>query len=139
MVTLIGSALENAICQVNVPIGGFTVDPDSGNPYPNTRSYDVHFYFKDGKQPQRQLAESQPKDTPMMWVEGYVTRVVDPLSPSVILPPSIPDTSSNCFPCTIGNLVGSFYPLELYQNAAIKQYVDPSILGEQVWGWFDAN
>ena len=137
--TVLGGVLENAVCTVSIPVGGTTLDPDTGNRYPNTRALQVYVYFKDG-QPPKQLQETQPKDTPMTWVDGYVSRVVDPLSPNVILPPAFPDTSLTRIPCTIGNdKKGSFYPIDRYPNAALNKYVPLAVLGEQVWGWFDID
>lgn len=140
MVTLLGSILENAVCTVAVPTGGTTLDPETGNHYPNTRTLLVYLYFKDGSQPPKQLQESQPKDTPMSWVVGYVSRVVDPLSPTVTLPPAFPDTNLTRIPCTIDNAqIGSFYPIDRYENASLNKYVPLAVLGEQVWGWFDID
>lgn len=138
MVTLLGSILENALCKVEVPIGGVTIDPISGNPYPNTKTYEVYLYLKDGLKPPRQYAESQPRDVPMVWVEGWVTRVVDPTAPNVIFPAAIPDTNLTRLPCEIdNNKAGSLYLIDRYANAAVSRYVSQEVLGEQVWGWFN--
>jgi hypothetical protein len=140
VVTALGSALENAVCIVSVPTGGRTIDLETGNPYPNKRDFRVYLYLKYDKLPPKQLQESQPRDVPMMWVEGYVTRVIDPLDESIDLPPNFPSSNLSQIPCTInGSTVGSFFPIPRIESGALHQYVDRSVLGQPIWGWFNSE
>ena len=121
-------------------MGGFTTDPDNGNPIPITRNYQVYAYFKFGEKPPKQIAATQPSDTPYQWVSGYVVDVVDPLSPNVLLPPAMPDAiASEGIATRVGDITGIFYPVVRTPNAALETYVNPSVLGEQIWGWFDVK
>jgi hypothetical protein len=140
MVTIIGSVLQNSEIQVPIATGGYTVDPQNNNPVPNSRDYVVSAYLKFKDKPPKQLMESQPLDTPCQWVEGYVTSVVDPLSPGVLLPSALPDgVLTPGLQAAIGDTVGVFYPVIRIYDTALDPYLDREILGEKIWGWFDVK
>jgi hypothetical protein len=140
MVTIIGSVLQNAVIQAGVASGTFTVDPDNGNPVPSLRLYTVSAYLKFKEKPPKQFENSQPIDTPLTWVEGYITSVVDPLSPTVPLPSAMPDSlGSEGLPILLGDKAGTFYPISRIYDTALDPYLDREILGEKIWGWFDAK
>jgi hypothetical protein len=140
VVTIIGSVLQNTTIQAGVPTGVFTVDPENGNPVPSFRMYIISAYLKFKEKPPKQFENSQPTNTPLTWVEGYITSVVDPLSPSVPLPSALPDSlGTEGLMTSIGDKAGMFYPISRIYDTALDPYLDREILGEKIWGWFDVK
>ena len=138
MVTILGSVLQNALLTVPVAIGGSSIDPINGNPVPTVRNYTVSAYLKFVAKPPKQIAATQPADTPYLWVEGYIASVVDPLLPNVPLPSALPDrVATEGVAATIGDRSGIFYPIDRIYDTALNPYLDREILGEKIWGWFD--
>lgn len=138
--TILGGVLENSSIEVPIAIGGNTIDPANGNPIPNTRTYTVMALLDFVEKPPKQFANSQPNDSPMIWVDGNVTEVIDPLAPNVVLPAAMPDgISREGLKATIGNTTGIFYPVTRIRETELNPYLDLSILGEEIWGWFDAK
>jgi hypothetical protein len=138
--TILGGVLENSSIKVPVAYGGYVIDPVNGNPIPNTRLYTVLALLDFVEKPPKQFASSQPNDSPMIWVDGNVTEVIDQLMPDVILPAAMPDgMARNGFKATIGNVTGIFYPVIKIKETELDPYLDLSILGEEIWGWFDAK
>lgn len=130
--------LENGTFYIDIPTGTSTIDPETGNPKPNVRRVEVHSFLKCNGQPPKQLANSQPADTPCMWVEGRVTRLVDPLSPTIEFPPMLPERVPEMVPADISGLKGRFYPIDQIPDKLLTAYGVRDIVGEKVWGWFDA-
>jgi hypothetical protein len=138
--TILGGVLENSEIDVPIAVGGHTIDPTNGNPIPNVRVYKVYALLDFVEKPPKQFANSQPNDSPMYWVDGNVTQVVDPLAPNVSLPAAVPDgASTEGLSATIGNRRGTFYPVTRIKETELDPYLDLSILGEEIWGWFDAK
>lgn len=138
--TILGSVLENGEIEVPVAYGGYMIDPITNNPIPNVRIYTVKVLLDFAEKPPKQFANSQPNDTPMIWVDGNVTEVVDPLMPNVILPASMPGSiSREGLKATVGNTSGTFYPVIKIKETELNPYLDLSILGEEIWGWYDAK
>jgi hypothetical protein len=131
--------LENGTFYIDIPTGLSTVDPETGNPKPNVRSIECHAFLKCNGQPPKQLASSQPADTPMMWVEGRVTRTLDPAAPTVEFPPMLPEQVSEMIPADISGLKGRFYPIAQVPDKLLTTYGVFDILGEKIWGWFDPS
>ncbi len=138
MVTIIGSVLQNTEITAPVATGGSTPDPTSGNPIPNVRNYTVYAYLKFLDKPPKQVAATQPSDTPYQFVSGYVTSVVDPMMPNVPLPSALPGgIAIEGVKAVIGDRSGTFYPVTRIYDTALDPYLDREILGEKIWGWFD--
>ena len=131
--------LENGTFYIDIPTGTSIIDPDTGNPHPNTRRIEVHAALKCDKKPPKQLIDSQPADTPMMWVEGRVTRLVDPLAPTLDFPPMMPEQVSEMVKANISGLDGRFYLIEQIPDKLLTTYGVQDLVGEQIWGWFDAQ
>ncbi len=106
---------------------------------PVIRSVEVHAFLKFNTQPPKQLINSQPSDTPMMWVEGRVTRLVDPLAPMVEFPPMLPERVPEMVLADINGVKGRFYPIEQIPDKLLATYGVLDIVGEKIWGWFDAQ
>jgi hypothetical protein len=137
--TLLGQVLENATLYVDVPTTGHTIDSRTGNPVPNQRRLHVQAYLRVLDYPPKQFAQQQPGDKPMLWVEGYVSRVVDASNPSLWLPPELPDRVSEMVRASVGGVAGRLYLIPQVPNAAVQKYVNSMVLGEAIWGWFDAS
>lgn len=76
----------------------------------------------------------------MYWVEGNVSEVLDPLTPSVLLPPAMLDgVTREGLNAKIGNTEGIFYPIVRIKETELNPYLDLNILGEEIWGWFDVK
>lgn len=140
MVTILGSVLQNTELTVPVSVGGLSIDPINGNPIPNIRNYTVFAYLKFVDKPPKQLAATQPSDTPYYWVEGYVTSTIDPLAPNAPLPSALPSgIATDGVKAVIGDRAGTFYPIARIYDTALDPYLPREILGEKIWGWFDIN
>ncbi len=139
MTTVLGEVLENATFYIDIPTNTHTIDPETGNPKPNTRPVEAHAYLKCDEQPPKQLADSQPTDTPLTWCRGWVTRLVDPQAPTVEFPPMMPESAASMLKVAIGGVKGRFYPIVQIPNAALQQFDLLGITGEAIWGWFDVG
>jgi hypothetical protein len=132
--------LENGTLTIDVPTGGSMVDPLTGNPVPVVHAMEVHVALKFNSQPPKQLANSQPPgDVPVQWIEGRVTRVVDPISPMLEFPPMLPERVPEMIPADINGIKGRFYPIDQIPDKLLTTYGVFGIVGEKIWGWFDAQ
>jgi hypothetical protein len=104
-------------------------DPATGNPIVAESLLTIKCYFKFGKQAPIDVAQSQPANQGVQWIEGRVTEMIPVL-------PRLPVLSKAGLPATIGNIDGTFYPVATLQNAAMEQYEKFQIVGEAIRGWF---
>jgi hypothetical protein len=132
--------LENGTFYVDIPTGTSTIDPQTGNPTPDTRLMEVHSTLKCNGNPPKQLVNSQPPaDVPMMWCEGRVTRSFDPAAPTVDFPPMLPERVPEMIRADLNGLKGRFYPIAQLPDKLLTTYGVADIVGEKIHGWFDPD
>jgi hypothetical protein len=137
--TVIGEVLENATLSVAVGGSSYTTDPDTGNPVPITTDYQIRCYLKSNSKPPKELEQSQPKNTPLTWIDGSITEVINLANPSQKLPPIMPSGTTEAITAVISGIHGTFYPIARVPSASQLLYIDQSIIGQKIWGWFDVT
>lgn len=124
------SVLENTTLTFAIDNGSETIDPETGNVVPNLSDVTLKAYLKQYLQSPPSVKVKESNGVPLNWFSG---RLIEPST----LPLSIKNDSLAT--CTISGQTGKFYLYSKPLNAAIYNYALVDVVGQEIYGWFEAD